>query len=33
MLRLEALHKRYATGEVALTGVDLEVPKGPGNGT
>ena len=28
MLRLEALHKRYATGEVALTGVDLEVPKG-----
>ena len=28
MLRLEALHKRYATGEVALTGVDLEVLKG-----
>ena len=28
MLRLEALHKRYATGEVALTGVDLEVIKG-----
>lgn len=28
MLRLEALHKRYATGEVALTGVELEVPKG-----
>ena len=28
MLRLEELHKRYATGEVALTGVDLEVLKG-----
>lgn len=27
MLRLEALNKRYATGEVALTGVDLEVLK------
>lgn len=28
MLRLEALHKRYATGEVALQQVNLEVPKG-----
>tara|TARA_Y100001970_G_scaffold293386_1_gene439855 strand:- start:1803 stop:2666 length:864 start_codon:yes stop_codon:yes gene_type:complete len=28
MLRLEALKKRYATGEIALKGVDLEVPKG-----
>ena len=27
MLRLEALKKRYATGEIALKGVDLEVPK------
>ena len=28
MLRLEALQKRYATGEIALKGVDLDVPKG-----
>ena len=28
MLRLEALNKRYATGEIALKKVDLEVPKG-----
>ena len=27
MLRLEALKKIYATGEIALKGVDLEVPK------
>ena len=26
MLRLEALHKRYRTGDEALKGVDLEVP-------
>jgi len=28
MLRLEGLSKRYRTGEAALKGVDLEVPKG-----
>ena len=28
MLRLESLNKRYATGEIALKTVDLEVPKG-----
>jgi phosphonate transport system ATP-binding protein len=28
MLRLEALTKRYPTGDLALTGVDVEVPAG-----
>jgi phosphonate transport system ATP-binding protein len=28
MLRLEGLTKRYRTGDEALKGVDLEVPKG-----
>ncbi len=28
MLRLEGLHKRYPTGDVALQSVDLEVPEG-----
>ncbi len=28
MLRLETLTKRYPTGDLALTGVDLEMPKG-----
>ncbi len=28
MLRLEQLVKRYPTGDLALTGVDLEVPRG-----
>lgn len=28
MLRLEGLTKRYPTGDLALNGVDLEVPKG-----
>ncbi|MDH5453839.1 MAG: phosphonate ABC transporter ATP-binding protein, partial [Paracoccaceae bacterium] len=28
MLRLEGLTKRYPTGDLALKGVDLEVPKG-----
>jgi phosphonate transport system ATP-binding protein len=28
MLRLEKLEKRYKTGDLALKGVDLEVPGG-----
>ena len=28
MLRLETLTKRYPTGDLALKGVDLEMPKG-----
>ena len=30
MLRLEGLTKRYRTGDLALDGVDLEVPAGQG---